>query len=119
MRPGQKGLFILATAFTTAIWPAATFALDWQDLLRGYLDSRGGVSTADQASLKQGINARQAQIETEIDAGVASGQLTKAEEAELRADLNRVAQMEGGFLVDGNFTNVEAQSVIDELTLTN
>lgn len=120
MRRGYKGLVLLATAVSTTVWPAASFAADWQDLVRTYLDGRSGSSiNTNQGSLKQGVNARQAQLEADVDAGVASGQLTTTEETALRADLNRIAAMEGGFLADGNFSNVEAQSIIDELTLAN
>lgn len=85
------------------------------DLLKDYLGSNT-VLTQSQATIKTNINTRQAQLESEIAAGAASGQLTAQEEADLRNKLNNIAALEGQYLSDGNFSNPEVQSMLTQLS---
>ncbi|HEY9783986.1 MAG TPA: hypothetical protein V6D17_01200 [Candidatus Obscuribacterales bacterium] len=116
MKRTPIGTTAVASLLMAAAAAAPAFAFDWQDLLKNYLHSSQPTGvTADQSTVKSNINARQAQLESEIDAGVASGQLTDLEEKDLRADLNRVAALEGNYLVDNQLTGPEIHSLVEEL----
>lgn len=95
--------------------PLSASALDFESLLRSYLGT-GGTGNLNQNLVKTNINTREAQIESEISAGVTAGQLNMQEENDLRAELNRIETLEGQYLSDGNLTNVETQQLVDELT---
>lgn len=102
----------------------SALAIDFQDLLRGYLGVQSGTNTANapaapalqQPAIKENINIRQAQLESELQAGVTSGQITAEEEAELRAELNKVADLEGQYLSDGVLNHLEVTALLNNLT---
>lgn len=95
----------------------ASMAIDFGDLLRNYLgNANPSQAAASQDVIKSNMNTRQAQLESEISAGVASGQITPQEETDLRADLNRIASLQGSYLADATLTNMEVQSMLNELT---
>lgn len=101
----------------------AALAVDFQDLLRGYLGVQGGANANvpaapafQQPAIKENINIRQAQLESELQAGVTSGQITAEEEAELRAELNNIANVEGQNLSDGVLNHLEVTSILNQLT---
>lgn len=97
--------------------PLTASAADFESLLRNYLGSGGNNNVAaNQNLIKSNISTRQAQLESQISSGVIAGQLTPAEERDLRAELNRIEGLEGSYLVDGNLTNIEVQHLVDELT---
>lgn len=50
----------------------------------------------------QGINARQAELDRRIDAGVRSGQITRAEAVRLRAEFRQIVQLEASYRRSGN-----------------
>ncbi len=56
----------------------------------------------------QTINERQAQLDQRIDAGVRSGQLTRAEAARLRAEFRQIAQLETRYRRNGLTANERA-----------
>lgn len=113
---GKRGLAMSAALGMVALG-SPSYALDFESLLRNYL---GGTTqplvTSQQAELKLAINDRQAQLERDIEAGVRSGQLTAAEETDLRNALNHVGFIEGTALSDGTLTSAETDQVIDDLT---
>ena len=91
-------------------------AMDYQDLLRSFINKRLGNSTdLSQQLTKTNINNRQAQLEQEIEAGAKTGQLTPAEESELRADLVKIAHHESAYLNDGTFQDPEVVQLLSEM----
>lgn len=97
--------------------PLSANAQGFENLLRIFLGANGNNQPAAQQDLiKTNLNTRQAQLESEISAGVTSGQLNAQEEADLRAELNRIASVEGQYLADGNLTNSEVQTLVDDMT---
>lgn len=96
--------------------PSAS-AADFYDLLRGYL----GVSApnnkvaANQALIISNMNTREAQLQNDISSGVTTGQLTAAEQNDLRADLNRISNLKAQYMADGSFNNFEVQSMLNEM----
>ncbi|MBY0546654.1 MAG: hypothetical protein K2W95_05150 [Candidatus Obscuribacterales bacterium] len=112
-----KSASIVAVLSCLASAPSA-LAIDYMDLLRGYVGgptSGGRIAPQTDALIKTNINTRQAQLETEVQAGVRSGQLTPQEESELRAELNRIAAQEGAALSDGSLTTWEVQSLLNDM----
>ncbi len=116
---GKRNSLALSAALSFLAMGSPSYALDFDSLLRNYLGNRyPGVSVDSQADIKTTINNRQGQVEQEIEAGAASGQLTASEEQELRSQLNNVAFLEGTYLADGTLAPNEIQSIVDELTNT-
>lgn len=116
---GKSSFLALSAAVSLLVMGSPSYALDFDSLLRNYLGNRYPGSVVDsQADIKTTINNRQGEVEQEIEAGSASGQLTTAEEQELRAQLNHVAFLEGSYLTDGTLAPNEIQSLVDELTNT-
>lgn len=111
-----KSASIVAILSCAALAPSA-LAVDYLDIMKGYLRNSvgGAASPQTEALIKTNINTRQAQLETEVQAGVRSGQITTQEEADLRAELNRIAAAEGTFLADGSLTNWEVQTLLDDM----
>lgn len=114
-RVGRKGILLALSCLISS--PAAVQAADFEGMMRSFLGgSKSTVNPATQNVIKTNINTRQAQLEQEIQAGVTSGQLSPQEEADLRADLNQIAGLEGNYLADGQLDNMETQHLLDELT---
>lgn len=111
-----KSASIFAIVSCVAIAPSA-LAVDYLDILKGYLRNpgRGVVTPQTEAVIKTNINTRQAQLETEVQAGVRSGQITPQEENDLRAELNRIAETEGKFLADGSLNNWEVETLLNDM----
>lgn len=113
---GKRSL-ALSAALSMLALGSPSYAFDFDTLLRNYLGGTAlPVVTNEQAELKTSINTRQAQLETEIEAGVRSGQLTTTEERDLRNALNHVAFLEGTALADGNLNAGETQGLVEDLT---
>ncbi|MBY0357878.1 MAG: hypothetical protein K2W82_07740 [Candidatus Obscuribacterales bacterium] len=111
------GVSITVSVISALLLSPAAPALDFGDLLKNYLGTAANNQTAaGQDTIKINMNTRQAQLEQEIAAGVASGQLTPQEENDLRADLNRIAALQGSYLADGVFSNFEVQSLLNEMS---
>ena len=102
-----------------AVFAPPGYCLNFDDLLRTYLGTSTGASTdispSEQGIIKTNINTRQAQLESQMNAGVTSGQLTPSEEQDLRAMLNRIGAQEGTYLADGNYSRWEVQNMLEEL----
>lgn len=113
MKLRSAGMLAVYSMFLLS--PVAS-ANDYLDLLKSYLGTRGGAQSQTQEMVKTNINTRQAQLETEVQAGVNSGQLSSAEEQDLRSELNRIAAAEGSFLADGKLDNWEVQTLLDDLS---
>lgn len=112
---GKKAILLSLCCLISS--PLAAQAVDLDSLMRTFLGgSKATVSPAMQNVIKTNINTRQAQLEQEIQAGVTSGQLSPSEEADLRADLNQIAGLEGQYLMDGQLDSMETQDLLDELT---
>lgn len=74
----------------------------------------GGVDPqAVHATIVTNLNTRQAQLESQIQAGATSGQLTPQEETELKSDLNRIADLQGQYL-SGKLTGAQLESLLSE-----
>lgn len=116
--PGGAGkIVVLASVGVLLGAPAAVEAQGFDMMLRQYLGSSKATNNpATQNLIRQNISTRQAQIESEITAGVTAGKLTRQEENDLRSELNRIELQEGQFLSDGNLDNNETQILVDALT---
>lgn len=88
-------------------------AQDYLDLLRGVINKNGG-SSMTQSVIITNMNTRQAQLDSQITAGATSGQLSTQEEAELRADLNRIANLQGQYLASGKLSDFAVQNLLTE-----
>lgn len=117
MKIRKTGILLSLSCLAAVASASPALAFDWQDLLRTYLSSgQAGTSEPEQALIKTNINTRQAQLEREIESGVASGQLTPQEETQLRMQLNAVAALEGNYLADGNLSGNETRHLVEELS---
>lgn len=105
---------ILATISVVTLSPAS-FAADYLDMLRSYMGSKGGSPSQTQDVIKANISTRQAQLESQVQAGVRSGQITPQEEQDLRSEMNRIEGVEGGFLADGKLDTWEVQTLLNDL----
>lgn len=74
----------------------------------------GGDAQSIQATIITNLNTRQAQLESQIQAGATSGQLSAQEETELKADLNRIAGMQGQYLATGKLSGTAVESLLSE-----
>lgn len=111
------GFPIAVSLVSCVMLSPSAMAADFGDLLRNYLGSASpNQAAASQDVIKSNMNTRQAQLESEISAGVASGQVTPQEESDLRNDLNRIGGLQGSYLADGVFSNTEVQSLLNEMT---
>ncbi len=116
----QANKFVLAAVLSlTTICPPA-FCGTFDDMLRSYLGAQKGVNQGDVPASEQGLiktnmNTRQAQLESQLNAGVQSGQLSSSEEQDLRSQLNHIGDLQGNYLADGSFSGWEVQSMLQEL----
>ena len=113
----MKKSLILSTAISL-LATTPCYAVDWDTLVNSLIGNRGtgSVPLNDQAQLKAVIANREALIEQHIEAGARAGTLTSAEEQDLRNGLNSVENHEGTFLADGNLSEAESRSLVDELS---
>ncbi|MBX9725112.1 MAG: hypothetical protein K2X81_27155, partial [Candidatus Obscuribacterales bacterium] len=110
---------LAAVLSLTTICPPA-FCGTFDDLLRSYLGAQKGGNQGDIPASEQGIikinmNTRQAQLESQLNAGVQSGQLSSGEEQDLRSQLNHIGDLQGSYLADGSYSGQEVQSMLQEL----
>lgn len=115
MLSGKQSVLLVISAFVTV---APCYSLNFDDLLRNYLGAgtrTGEISASEQGIIKTNINTRQAQLETQMQAGVTSGQLTPQEATDLKAHLDQIANLEGQYLADGNYSRFEVQTLLDDL----
>jgi hypothetical protein len=116
MKKEASTALVLFYALTVA-FPAPAVSQGYESLLNGFL-GRGKIDNHTQDLVQTNINTRQGQLEQEIAAGVASGQLNAAEESELRTQLTGVANMQGQYLAvgGGKLNNIQIQSLLNELS---
>lgn len=115
MLSGKQSALLVVSALVSV---APCYSLNFDDLLRTYLGAgtrNGQISASEQGIIKTNINTRQAQLESQMQAGVASGQLTPQEATDLKTQLDQIANLEGQFLSDGNYTSYEVQTLLDDL----
>lgn len=101
------------TFFSTS--QLAAQAIDFDSLLRTYLGGIGDKSSLTQITIKNNMQTRQDQLEQQIQAGIATGQITPQEETELRASLSQFALTKSQFLADGTLSDGEVQILLDRL----
>ena len=93
-------------------------AFDYRQLFQSYIDNQlKGNTTETQNATKLNINQRQAQLEQEIDAGVQTGQITLAEQTELRNELTQIAHHEAEYLKDGVLQDPEVVKLLEEMNI--
>ena len=115
MLSGKQSLLLVISALVSI---APSYSLNFDDLLRNYLGAgtrTSDIPASEQAIIKTNINMRQAQLESQMQAGVASGQLTPAEASDLKIQLDQIANQEGQFLSDGSYSRFEVQAMLDSL----
>lgn len=88
-------------------------AQDYLDMIRGIIGKNGG-SSVTQSVVITNLNTRQAQLDSQIQSGVASGQISRQEETELKADLNRIANLQGQYLASGKLNDWAIQNLLNE-----
>ncbi len=88
-------------------------AQDYLDMIRGIIGKSGG-SSLNQSVVITNLNTRQAQLDSQIQSGVASGQLSRQEETELKGDLNRIANLQGQYLASGKLSDWAIQNLLNE-----
>ena len=104
---------ILSTTCGILAQPAQ--ALGLEDILRGTLKINPG-NSAEQNIIRTNFDTRRSQLEAQIQAGVASGQLTPQEESELRNDLNNISNMQNTSMMDGKFDQNETNMIVQAFT---
>lgn len=117
MKIRRPSLLAVMYALSVASVPAMAQSTDYESLLHGYL-GRGKIDNHTQQVVQTNISTRQAQLEQEIAAGVASGQLNASEEADLKAQLDRIANLHGQYLATGGgkLNNIQIQNLLTELS---
>lgn len=88
-------------------------AQDYLDMIRGFIGKSGG-SSLNQSVVITNLNTRQAQLDSQIQSGVASGQISRQEETELKADLNRIANLQGQYLASGKLSDWAIENLLNE-----
>lgn len=92
-------------------------ALDFEDVLRTVLNTVStGTLPYSSSSVKTSIDDRQLRLREQINAGVATGQLTTDEAADLRNQLLNVSSRESTYLSDNVLSFDETRSLLDDLT---
>jgi hypothetical protein len=107
----------LLSTLALALLPADASSTDYESMLNGFL-GRGSVDNHRQAVVQNNINTRQGQIEQDIAAGVASGQLTPDEAADVKAQLDGVANMLGQYLAQNDACSLSAMVLTESLQIT-
>jgi hypothetical protein len=113
----KKSLMLSTALSLLAMSPC--YAVDFDHLVNKLLGNTSASNTINiqqQAEVKAAIANRQAQIDQQIDAGARAGTLTAAEQTELRSGLNQVESIEGTFLADGQLTEPETRTLVDQLS---
>ena len=92
-------------------------ALDFEDVLRTVLNTVStGTLPYSSSSVKTSIDDRQLRLREQINAGVATGQLTIDEAADLRNQLINISSRESSYLNDGVLSIDETRYLLDDLT---
>ena len=83
-------------------------AVDLKKMMKQYVDKNVlKKSNGAQSATQNNIDARQAQLEQQINSGSQSGKLTLSEATELRGMLNNIATQESTALADGKLHDPE------------
>jgi len=110
MKMKIAGSLAIASAILVAPYCQAQ---DYLDLLKGIIGKSGG-SSMTQSVIITNMNTRQAQLDSQIQSGVASGQLSAQEEAELKGDLNRIANVQGQYLASGKLSDYAVEDLLNQ-----
>lgn len=109
------GLLAALTLSLGSTQPA--MALDFEDVLRTVLNTVStGTLPYSSSSVKTSIDDRQLRLREQINAGVATGQLTTDEAADLRNQLINISSRESSYLNDGVLSIDETRYLLDDLT---
>lgn len=117
----KKKLLMTIGALSLSCTAAApAFANDFLDILKGYVGANSGLLTstkpaANQALITANFTARETQLQNDLSAGVTTGQITPAEETDLRNDLARINSLKSQYLADGTYSDFEVQAMLNEL----
>ncbi len=116
----KKKLLITMGALSLSCTAAApAFANDFLDVLKAYVGTSVPMASnkpaGNQALITANFTTRESQLQNDISAGVTTGQITPAEETDLRADLNRISGLKAQYLADGTYSDAEVQSMLNEL----
>lgn len=111
MKMKIAGSLALASAILVAPYCQAQ---DYLDVIRSIIGGKSGSTSMNQSLIVTNMNTRQAQLESQIQAGATSGQLSQQEENELRADLNHIATLQGEYLAAGPLNNYAVENLLNE-----
>ncbi len=110
MKMKIAGSLALASAILVAPYCQAQ---DYLDVIRGIIGKNSG-SAMTQSVIITNMNTRQAQLDSQIQAGAASGQLSRTEESELKGDLNRIANVQGQYLASGKLSDYAVEDLLNQ-----
>lgn len=114
----RKFGFFAAGALTLALGSSQpALAADFDEILRTVLTT---VTTGNlpytTSSVGTSIDGRQTQLESQVTAGVTTGQLTVDEAADLRNRLSSITSLKSTYLADGTLNYSETRNLLDQLT---
>ncbi|MFN8656617.1 MAG: hypothetical protein U0105_09780 [Candidatus Obscuribacterales bacterium] len=115
-REAKAASVVLVSLLALSYSPTPSGAQGFNSMLWQSKGGKGAGNAQTQQLIRSNISTRQAQLESDISAGVTAGKLTPQEESDLRAELNNIEMQEGQFLADGNLDNNETQILVDSLT---
>jgi len=115
MKTKKSWSFLIPGIVIAMTTPSPAFAIDFDSLVRSFTGGNtGATSSFSQNFIRTNLNAKRTQLETDITSGIASGQLTSDEAADLRNDLNKITMDDSSFSSDANLTRYETQNLIDQ-----
>jgi hypothetical protein len=86
--------------------------------LTGYR-SGGYINSGNQAQIRSNISLGMNNLQNSISQAIAAGQLDSVEQANLRAQLNRIEDMDNSFSADGVYSQSEVSQLLSEFTNMN
>lgn len=90
-------------------------AADMNEIMRGLLNSRNSSSSQNQTIVN--LNSQRASLESRIQQGLSTGQLSAAQAESIRAQVNYNMSLQNQSTSDGNLDFTEAQAVLNGLNV--
>jgi len=103
------------TNATTANANAYRGNTNWRNYMNRWSGRPDSAST-NQRALQANIDARQAQLDSQLESGITSGRISSTDAFKLRYDLNIIKRNETKFLADGSLNYTEERQLVDGLT---
>jgi hypothetical protein len=110
-----RKLHAYQTNATTANTNAYRSNTNWRNYMNRW-SGKGDGTAPNQRALQANIDARQAQLDAQIEANITSGKLNSYDATKLRYDMNIIKRDEVRFLADGHLSFNEEKQLVDALT---